>query len=414
MKKYTLSALAGALIASSAAYANTVAITNATIHTATEQGTLENASVVIENGVITAVNPAQVTADTTIDAKGKVLTPGFIGSLNQLGLVEVGAVASSRDAGDKKAGISFDASLAFNPRTSLIPYARKGGITSDVVVPHGGDSIFAGLAFVADLSGNFDSVTKKQVALVVNLGSKHRGSRAQSLQSFIDKLDAHQQKQAAKSDKKDKKKASKKPSKETTVLNKVLSGEMPVVVRASRAADMLELLKVKERFGLNMVIAGAQDAPLIKDELAKANVPVIISAMDNLPGSFDSLHADLTTAGMLEKAGIKVILSVTGDSSHNVYQLRYDAGNAVSYGMSKTGALKAVSANVAEVFGLERGTIATGKKADLVLWSADPFEISTRIEKVWINGEPVSTESRHDKLRERYTTPSDMPRAYTK
>ncbi|WP_323824426.1 hypothetical protein, partial [Pseudomonas aeruginosa] len=93
-------------------------------------------------GKITAINPAKVEADNIVDAKGQIVTAGFIGSLNQLGLVEVGAVAGSRDAGDDKAGIDFDPSLAFNPRSSLIPYARKGGITRNVVTPHGGDSIF--------------------------------------------------------------------------------------------------------------------------------------------------------------------------------------------------------------------------------------------------------------------------------
>uniref|UniRef100_UPI0030F90ACA amidohydrolase family protein n=1 Tax=uncultured Pseudoalteromonas sp. TaxID=114053 RepID=UPI0030F90ACA len=352
---------------------------------------------------------ADVSADEIIDANVKIVTPGFIASNNQLGLVEVGAVAGSRDAGDDKAGIDFDVSLAYNAHSSLIPYARKGGVTRDVITPYGGDSIFAGLASVVDLSGSLDSDVQKQAALVVHLGERRKGSRAFTLQTLINKLDAHQTK-LSKKDKKD----DDKPSTEDKVMAKVLSGDMPLVISVSRAADIIELIKVKEQFGVNLVLSGAQDAVVVKEHIAKANIPVIISAMDNLPGSFDSLHANLNNAGLLEKAGVKVLLTVGGDASHNIYQLRYDAGNAVSYGMSQQGALKAVTSNVADVFGINAGSIEVGKAADVVMWTNDPFEISSNVSRMFINGTEVSTQSRQDKLRDRYTTDSNMPRAYTK
>ena len=406
---FSLSLVAAGLLASTAVNAQSVAIINATVHTSTEQGILQGASIIMDEGKIIAINPATVEGDTIIDAKGQIVTAGFIGSMNQLGLVEVGAVAGSRDAGDDKAGIDFDPSLAFNAHSSLIPYARKGGITRDVITPHGGESIFAGLASVVDLSGEFDSIKQTQVALVVNLGEKSKGSRAMSLKNLIDKLAAHQQK-ASKKDKKD----DAVPSTEDKVLDKVLAGEMPLLVTASRAADIIELIKVKQQFSLNLVIAGAQDAVVVKEQLAQANVPVIVSSMESLPGSFDSLHASLDNAGKLEKAGVKVLLSIAGDASHNVYQLRFDAGNAVSYGMTQAGALKAITANVADVFGINAGSVAVGKAADLVMWNDDPFDFTSHVTKMFINGEEVSTEARQDKLRKRYTTDSDMPRAYTK
>ena len=408
-RSFSLSLVAAGLLASGAVNAQSLAIINATIHTSTEQGVLKGASIVMDNGKITAINPAEVSADEIIDANGKIVTPGFIASNNQLGLVEVGAVAGSRDAGDDKAGIDFDVSLAYNAHSSLIPYARKGGVTRDVITPYGGDSIFAGLASVVDLSGSLESDVQKQAALVVHLGERRKGSRAFTLQTLINKLDAHQTK-LSKKDKKD----DDKPSTEDKVMAKVLSGDMPLVISVSRAADIIELIKVKEQFGVNLVLSGAQDAVVVKEHIAKANIPVIISAMDNLPGSFDSLHANLNNAGLLEKAGVKVLLTVGGDASHNIYQLRYDAGNAVSYGMSQQGALKAVTSNVADVFGINAGSIEVGKAADVVMWTNDPFEISSNISRMFINGTEVSTQSRQDKLRDRYTTDSNMPRAYTK
>lgn len=408
-RSFSLSLVAAGLLASGAVSAQSLAIINATLHTSSDQGVLEGASIVMNDGKITAINPSDVKADKVIDAKGQIVTAGFIASVNQLGLVEVGAVAGSRDAGEDKAGIDFDASLAFNPRSSLIPYARKGGITRDLITPYGGDSIFAGLASVVDLSGSFESVDKKQAALVVHLGERSKGSRAFTLQTLIKKLDEHQTKAS-----KDAKKDDAKPSAEDTVMAKVLKGDMPLLISVSRASDIVELIKVKQQFGVNIVLNGAQDAVVVKDRIAKAGIPVIISAMDNLPGSFDSLHASLNNAGILEKAGVKVLLTVGGDASHNVYQLRYDAGNAVSYGMSQQGALKAMTSNVADVFGINAGSLEVGKAADVVMWSNDPFELSSHVNKMFINGVEVSTESRQDKLRERYTTESNMPRAYTK
>ncbi len=415
-KLFKSSLIALALASSQASFAESFAITNATVHTVTEQGVLKNATVIVEDGKVIAINPTTVNADTVIDAEGKILTPGFIGSMNQMGLVEVGAVARSRDAGDKKADITFDASLAFNPRTTVIPYSRKGGITTNIVAPRGGDDMFKGQTFVADLSGEFDSVRVSNNNVIIDLGAKSKGSRASSLQKLQNKLEDAAKKlvKAKKSsnDKKDKKEA-KEPSRETKVINALLSGDKALVAYADRATDLLALLKLKESYKLDLVFVGAADAVLIADDIAAAEVPVVMSALDNLPGSFDSLHTSLENAAKLTAAGVNVALTVDGDT-HNLYQLRFHAGNAVANGLSREDALAAVTANVADAFNLDSGRVAVGKTADLVLWSADPFELSSSVAKIWINGKEYSTKSRQDKLRERYTTNSNMPRAYTK
>ena len=153
MTKFTYTLIAAALLNVNHLVAETTAIINAQIHTATEQGVITNGSVLIENGVIKQISQQNVQADTVIDAKGQILTPGFIGSMNQLGLVEVGAVATSRDGSAHKGGMTFDPSLAFNPKSTLIPYARKGGITRDVIVPGWGEGPFVGVASIVNLSG---------------------------------------------------------------------------------------------------------------------------------------------------------------------------------------------------------------------------------------------------------------------
>jgi len=412
MKLFKTSLVALALASATYANAASIAITNAKVHTVTEQGVLENATVVIENGVISAINPDTVNADKTIDAKGKILTPGLINSLNGLGLVEVGAVSRTRDARDKKAGIGFDASLAFNPKSTLIPYTRKGGITTNVVAPGGGEGMFSGLAFTVNLSGDFDSVERSKQGLLVELGAKSKGSRATDLQALIEKLEDAKQAMDKAANKKDDKEA-KTLKRDQKIINAVLSGDKQLIVDADRATDILAALKLKERFGLNLVLTNAADAVVVAEQIAAANVPVILSATRNLPGSFDSLHAALDNAATLDKAGVKVILSIMGEA-HNTYQLRLNAGLAVANGMPYEQALAAVTANAAEVFDINAGQIAVGKEADLVLWSADPFELSSKVEKMWIDGKEHSTQSRQDALRDRYMAETNMPRAYVK
>ena len=420
--------LLGALtVTTSVVQAESIAITNATVYTVAKKGVLSQATILIDEGKITAVYsndevPESLSADTIIDAKGRILTPGFIATHNLLGLVEVGAVSDTRDSSDKKADITFDASLAFNPKSTLIAYARKGGITSSLVMPYGGEDVITGQSFVVNLSGDFDSVIMPQNAVIVSLGASAKGSRATKLQTLSNELE-DAQKALAKAEKakasrkkvkeEDEDKEAKEPSRSELVLNELLSGDKPLIAYADRATDILALLKLKQKFNLNLVLAGASDAVLVSDEIAKANVVVMMSAIDNLPSSFDSLHNSLTNVAKLTDAGVKVIISNSGES-YNINQLRFDAGVAVANGVAETTALAAITANVADSFNLNSGRIVVGKNADLVLWSSDPFEISSKVDAMWINGQAMSLKSRQDALRERYTAETDMPRAYTK
>ena len=400
--------------------AKSLAITNAIVYTATSQGILKNATVIVENGKIKQIiskNDTPVKTDESFDAQGKILTPGLIGAMSQLGLVEVSAVSSTRDAGDKKAKITFDSSLAFNPLSTVIPYIRKGGITRSIVGPSGGESIFKGQTFVVDLSGKFDSILNANSAVVAAIGKKNKGSRAISLQKLFTTFEDAEIKLAKVTKAKSKNKAKKSEKikelkRDEKIINAMLAGTKPLLVYADRATDILALIKLKKRFKLDLVILNAGDAELVTEQLVAANVPVVIDAMRDLPGSFDSLHVSLKTAANLIKAGVKVAFFI--QDTHNMYQLRFDAGNAVANGLSKEAALAAVTANIADIFHLNAGKIAKGQAADLVLWSGDPFELSTHVQKMWIGGNEYSTESRQDKLRNRYVTESDMPEGYTK
>ncbi|ABE53330.1 amidohydrolase [Shewanella denitrificans OS217] len=414
-KRLALS-IACALLFTGSLSAQTLAIKNATVHTATAQGVLTGATVLIEDNKIIKINPKEYQADAEFDAEGKILTPGFIGSMNPLGLVEIGMVGSANDSADKKASINFDPSLGFNPKASTIAFARKGGVTTNLVVSSASESIFAGQGFVVSLSGEWDSMISAQGPLVVNLGAKDEGSRAMSLQELAEQLDDAQKAQIKANNKasaKHKKDDSDEdePSRDQLVLIELLKGNKTLIAEAHRGSDILALLKLKQQYQLKLVISGAADAVLVAQQLVDAQVPVIINAMDNLPDSFDSLNNAMNNAAKLNQAGVKIILAIPGDS-HGLYGLRFTAGNAVANGLPAEAALKALTANVADVFQLNSGRIEVGKDANLVLWSGDPFEYSTRVEKLWIDGKEQQLESRQDKLRDRYMSQSILPKAY--
>ncbi|WP_441002423.1 amidohydrolase family protein [Pseudocolwellia agarivorans] len=421
-KLFTLCALTLSMsLSSSVTFANSFVIKNAKVHTATQAGILNNATIVVKDGVITAINPRSYKVTNVIDAQGKDVTPGLIGSMNSLGLIEVNAVSGTRDASEKKADITFDTSKAFNPKSTLLPYARKGGVTSNVVSPMGGESMFRGQSFAVNLSGDFDSVLASDRAVVIDLGASHEGSRATHIQTLINTLEDAQEKltdkkaEAEKSDASDSEEKDKKEEKlkrDEIIINELLAGTKTLVAFAERATDLLVLVDIKQRFNLDVVIVGGSDAVLIQKQLVKADIPVIVNPHNNLPTSFDTLNSSLDTATVLIKAGLKVGLYI--DDAHKLDQLRYLAGSAVANGVEHEDALEAITANLADIFKLNTGKIAVGKKADIVMWSADPFEISTKVERLWIEGEEASTKSRQDALRDRYTTDTEMPRAYTK
>ncbi|WP_426357674.1 amidohydrolase family protein [Pseudocolwellia sp. HL-MZ19] len=423
-KLFTLCALTLSMsLASSVTFADSFVIKNAKVHTATQDGVLNNATIVVKDGVITAINPRSHNVRNVIDAEGKDVTPGLIGVMNSLGLIEVNAVSGTRDASEKKADITFDTSKAFNPKSTILPYARKGGVTSNIVSPLGGESMFRGQSFAVNLSGDFDSVLASDRAVVIDLGATHEGSRATHIQTLINTLEDAQEKLADKkaaaekanaSDSEDKAKDKKedKLKRDEIIVNELLAGTKTLVAFAERATDLLVLIDIKQRFNLDVVIVGASDAVLIQKELVKADIPVLINTYSNLPTSFDTLNSSLDTATVLIKAGLKVGLYL--DDAHKLDQLRYLAGSAVANGVAPEDALEAITANLADIFKLNTGKIAVGKKADIVMWSADPFEISTKVERLWIEGEEASLKSRQDALRDRYMAESEMPRAYIK
>jgi imidazolonepropionase-like amidohydrolase len=197
----------------------------------------------------------------------------------------------------------------------------------------------------------------------------------------------------------------------------VVRGQTKLLVRAERANDLTRILELKREFpNLDLVLVGAQEGWMVADRIAAARVPVITSALDNLPGSFERLGATQSNVGRLVRAGVKVALGlIDDDDGRQIRLLPQHAGNLVALskvpgavGLTHAQALATITSAPAEIFGLtDVGMLGAGKRADVVLWDGDPLELSSAPTMVMIDGRPVPLDSRQTKLRDRYHPSKD-------
>jgi imidazolonepropionase-like amidohydrolase len=395
-----------------AATGETIAITGARIHPVSGP-VIDKGTVVVSGGRILAVGAnVQVPAGArSIDASGKVVTPGFLDSSTQIGIVEVQLSADgTTDQATTEKGLSaaFNVVDAFNPNSTVVPITRVEGVTRTVVMPAGTGSVLLGQAAVVDLSGAHvpASVHKTPAAMVALLGEAGAqvagGSRVtamlrlrEALQDTLDYLanrvayNTAQRREYALS------------RLDLEALAPVVRGEVPLAIQANRASDLLAAMRLGEEFKLKLI--------LVADEIARRKVPVVVKPLTDLP-SFDSLGATLENPGRLAKAGVPIALA--SFETHRSGTLRQEAGNAVAYGMDRAAALSALTLGAARIWGVadRYGSIEPGKDADLVVWSADPFELTTTAEHVFIQGREMPRDTRQRQLLERYRDVKAMPR----
>lgn len=422
-KRLPLLALAG-ILAAPPAPAETVAITGATVHTLGSQGTIQNGTVVIKDGRIQAVGagiPVPAGA-RTVDARGKVVTPGLFDSLSRIGLVEVSAVEGSQDAQveDDRITAAFNVADALNPRSTLIPVNRVEGLTRAVVAPNTGESLIAGQGAVIHLGGPGDSLLRSPAAMFASLGEAGAelsgGSRGGAMlrlrEAFQDALDYAANRKAFEQGDRREYALSRL---DLEALLPVVRGELPLVVNVNRASDIQAALRMAKEFNLKLILAGVTEGWMVAKDIAAAKVPVLLNPMENLPGSFELLGATLENAARLHKAGVTFAFA-TGDA-HNARNIKQAAGNAVAYGLPWEAALAAMTIVPARLWGLadRYGTLEPGKDADVVVWDGDPLEVTTFADAVFIRGQQIPMETRQTRLRDRYKDlGKPLPPAYVK
>jgi hypothetical protein len=378
-------------------------------------------NVLIDDNKISKVSTSSLRGDLVINGTGKILTPGIISTDTEIGIVEIGALSVTRDDSSNLYQIGFSIYDAFNPNSVLIPWNRSNGITSTLTLPQNTNSPIGGLGSFFILDSNIEKSGSKDVVMIGRVGGSGSKSRAETFAiiedllefaSSIDSSDMESYKDIAEliDDSPIAKNMELHP-RDLKALYKLVNDDLPLIIKANRASDLLKLIKLKETYDLNLIIMGAQEAGLVASNIAKSKIPLIINPINNIPGSFDELGANIELAGKLEDLGITLMFNAPRD--HNYHLIRQGAGVAVANGMSYAGALKAITLSPVDVFKLgNRGEIAPGKIADLIIWDADPLEPSSIPEKVFINGRDIDLTSRMSRLTERYTKTKEKPNGY--
>ncbi len=378
-------------------------------------------NVLLDGNKISRVSTSNLRGDKVIDATGKILTPGIISTDSEIGIVEIGALSVTRDDSSDIYEIGFSIYDAFNPNSVLIPWNRSNGITSTITLPQNTNSPIGGLGSFFVLDSNLEITGIKDNVMIGRVGGSGEESRAETFSIMEDLLEF-----ASSIDSKDMESYRNlsdlivdSPIAETMelhprdlkALHRLMNDDLPLIMKANRASDILKLIEIKEKYDLNLIIMGAQEAGLVANKIAESNVPLIINPINNIPGSFDELAANIELASNLETLGITLMFNAP--RSHNYHLIRQGAGVAVANGMSYEGALKAITLSPVEIFKLgKRGQIAQGNIADLIIWDADPLEPSSMPEKVFINGKDIDLTTRMSRLTDRYTKEKGKPNGY--
>ena len=378
-------------------------------------------NVLLDGNKISRVSTSNLRGDKVIDATGKILTPGIISTDSEIGIVEIGALSVTRDDSSDIYEIGFSIYDAFNPNSVLIPWNRSNGITSTITLPQNTNSPIGGLGSFFVLDSNLEITGIKDNVMIGRVGGSGGESRAETFSIMEDLLEF-----ASSIDSKDMESYRNlsdlivdSPIAETMelhprdlkALHRLMNDDLPLIMKANRASDILKLIEIKEKYDLNLIIMGAQEAGLVANKIAESDIPLIINPINNIPGSFDELAANIELASNLESLGITLMFNAP--RSHNYHLVRQGAGVAVANGMSYEGALKAITLSPVEIFKLgKRGQIAQGNIADLIIWDADPLEPSSMPEKVFINGKDIDLTTRMSRLTDRYTKEKDKPNGY--
>jgi imidazolonepropionase-like amidohydrolase len=409
-----------------------IAITGGKVLTVSH-GVIENGVVLLEGGKIAAVGTtASVKVPkgaTIVDAKGMTVYPGLIDSETHLGLSEIGSDRSSSDLVEPSEEIFPQMHVydAFHAESEHIPITRFNGITSAIVAPASTDTIPGQDSFIQLAGRDRDSMLMvKDVALAMNFGqAPKRGGRGEELsgrypstrmgeitqmrQALLDAQEymARHGKPAATDDNSASasgggRSAGSNFNLRNEALLPYLKGEKPIVLGAYDGHDVETAMAFAQEFNLKVILSHVTRAQDVLDKIASYHVPVIVGPIYDLPEANERYDAVYSVPGELAKRGVKVIIASYNVS--NSRNLPYSAGFAVAYGLPYDEAMKSITLNPAEAFGLgdKLGSLDVGKIANVVIADGDPLDVRTSVKQVYINGVAIPMETRQTRLRDEY------------
>ena len=397
------------------AAAETVAIVHAKAWTLIEgsAGPIDDATIAIRDGRYESViaGGAAPAGARVIDARGRIVTPGLMNADTHLGLVEVSSLDETRDYGvDSGAlGAAFDVQYGLNANSVLLPGVLADGLTRAVTSPSAAsDAALFGMGAVLRIAPGADLLDRAQSALYAGIGGgaakKGGGSRSaqwQLLRNAFDEGRSYVPKAAAGP------RAQLQNSINVAALHAALEKRMPLVLQVARESDIRQAVRLADDYRLPLIVLGGAEAWRCAELLAAHKAGVVIDPEADLPFNFDELGARADSAAILQRAGVAIAFTVSGNTihlSHNAGEaVREAAGLSVANGLPYAEALKALTVNPARLFGIadHYGSMARGLDADLVIWSGDPLEPASAADVVLARGADASHVTRQTLLRDR-------------
>ncbi len=383
---------------------------------------IPNGTVVFDKGKITAVGTnVSIPADAErIDVSGKNVYPGLIDAYSIMGLTEIGSVRGTLDfneTGDINPNARVE--VAVHPESELIPVARSGGITITGTVPQSG--LISGTSAAIMMDGwTWEDVTlKAPLGLVVNWPAmvytrspfsrqtkeewmKNRDTRLKALRdafagarSYMVAKKAERQKGV--------------PYHDTDLrweaMIPVLERNVPVWVNANELTQIQAAITWAEQENVKLVVVGGRDAWRVTSQLKAKNIPVILTDVLNAPSRrWEDYDLVYSTPKKLRDAGILFCISGDTDPS-NARNLNHHAATAAAFGLSREDALKAITLDAAKVLGIDAmaGSVEMGKDATLIVVGGDILELSSVVERVFIQGKTIDLRDMHKQLYDKYS-----------
>ena len=398
----------GPLGTAAAGTAGVFALVGGTVHPV-DGGAIENGVVVVRGGRIEAVGPAgqvRVPAEAQrVDVSGKDVFPGMTDLSTALGLQEIGQVATASD--QREVGTfnpHLRAMVGLQPHSVTYNVARMNGVTTAVTHQQGG--VIPGAGSLIQLRGDTPRRLSIQdrAAMIINFPrpegdeweeAKLEGDDVEALVALFERAEMFAERPTA-LDRPDRPFEAQVHGGDRLMLEAlvpVIRGEMPAFFRVAGERDIRTLLLFLDEFPeVRAVILGGDAAHRVSTELAARDVAVVLSTgLDVTRDRDDPHHAAWANAAALHDAGV-VVAFTTGGGAADVRNLPFHAARHWAYGLPYDLALRAVTLTPAEILGLgaEMGSIAPGKRADLVVTDGDILQITTTVERMWVGGEEVN------------------------
>lgn len=392
-----------------------VYLTHATVHTGNGK-VLNDATVAFENGKIIFVGEgASFKTDATmgkvIDCTGKHVYPGIIAPNTKLGLTEIEAVRSTNDYAEV-GGFSPNvrAVISYNTDSRVTPTIRSNGVLYAQAVPQ--DGRISGTSAVVQLDAwNWEDALVKEDGIWLNWPSMQSGGGWWAEPSASKENKDYDKQVAAIKDYFREAKAyheagtHSKANLRFEAMRGLFNQTLKLFVNAGRVKEIQDAIAFAEEFGVLLVISGARESYLIADVLAQKNIPVILDNPHSLPAYVDEdIRQPYKTPAQLQQAGVLFCLSIPGGFWQE-RNLAFEAGTAVTYGLTKEEALAAITSNTAKILGLSNtlGTIENGKAATLIISSGDVLDMRTsNIEYAFIDGRSIDLNNKQKELSNKF------------